>query len=414
MMRHTLLAATLLAASVLGAGGAKADPDNFTEVERGKYLAIAGDCMACHIGADGKSLAGGNLLETPFGKISVPNITPDKETGLGRWSADDFYRAMHEGKRPDGTHLYPAFPYPDFTKISRADNDAIFAYLQTLPPVRNAVDRDTLPFPFNIRLLMAGWNMLNFEPGEFRPDPQKSAEYNRGAFLVEGPAHCGLCHTPRNLMGGDKDSQLLQGAALQGWFAPNLTMDKRLGLGDWSEEELIAYLRTGRNDRAAASGPMAEVVAYSTSQMTDADLKAIAVYLRENGRVVNTSGDTTPLAADDSRMRTGEAIYADTCKACHVADGSGVSRMFPRLANNQLVQQGDPTGVLRVILQGAQSAATPLSLTAPSMPSLGWRLNDQQVADVATYIRNAWGNAAPAVTADQVKKMREVTSARAE
>lgn len=414
MMRHTFLAATLLAASVLGAGGAKADPDNFTEVERGKYLAIAGDCMACHIGADGKSMSGGHMLETPFGKISVPNITPDKDTGLGRWSADDFHRAMHEGKRPDGTHLYPAFPYPDFTKISRADNDAIFAYLQTLPPVQNRVDRDTLPFPFNIRLLMAGWNMLNFEPGEFRPDPQKSAEYNRGAFLVDGPAHCGLCHTPRNIMGGDKDSQLLQGAALQGWFAPNLTMDKRLGLGDWSEEELIAYLRTGRNDRAAASGPMAEVVAYSTSHMTDADLKAIAVYLRENGRAVNTSGDTRPLAADDARMRTGEAIYADTCKACHVADGSGVSGMFPRLANNQLVQQGDPTGVLRVILQGAQSAATPLSVTAPSMPSLGWRLNDQQVADVATYIRNAWGNAAPAVTPDQVRKMREITAAKAE
>ncbi|WP_233553455.1 c-type cytochrome [Teichococcus wenyumeiae] len=412
MMRRALLAATLLAASVLGANSAKADPDNFTEVERGKYLAIAGDCMACHIGADGKSMSGGHLLETPFGKISVPNITPDEETGLGLWSAEDFHRAMHEGKRPDGTHLYPAFPYPDFTKISRADNDAIFAYLQALPPVHNRVDRDTLPFPFNIRMLMAGWNMLNFEPGEFRPDPQKSPEYNRGAFLVEGPAHCGLCHTPRNIMGGDKDSELLQGATLQGWFAPNLTMDKRLGLGDWSEEELIAYLRTGRNDRAAASGPMAEVVAYSTSQMTDADLKAIAVYLRENGRAATTSGNTTPLAADDSRMRTGEAIYADTCKACHVADGSGVSRMFPRLANNQLVQQGDPTGVLRVILQGAQSAATPLSVTAPSMPSLGWRLNDQQVADVATYIRNAWGNAAPAVTADQVRKMRELTAVR--
>jgi mono/diheme cytochrome c family protein len=412
-MRRAALAAALLAAAAFLTGPAKADPDNFTEVERGKYLAIAGDCMACHIGADGKSMSGGNMLETPFGKISVPNITPDNDTGLGRWSAADFHRAMHEGQRPDGTHLYPAFPYPDFTKISRDDNDAIFAYLKSLPAVGNKVDRDTLPFPFNIRLLMAGWNMLNFTPGEFRPDPQKSAEFNRGAFLVEGPAHCGLCHTPRNIMGGDKDSELLQGAALQGWFAPNLTMDKRLGLGDWSEAEIVEYLRTGRTDRAAASGPMAEVVAYSTSQMTDADLKSIAVYLRENGRSVNTAGNATPLPAGDAHMKAGEAIYADTCKACHTSEGAGASDIFPRLANNQLVQQGDPTGVLRVILQGAQSVATPAKPTGPSMPSLGWRLNDQQVADVATYIRNAWGNAAPAVTADQVKAMRELTAERA-
>jgi mono/diheme cytochrome c family protein len=412
-MRGALLAAALAAATTFSAGIAQAAPDNFTEIERGKYLTVAGDCMACHVGADGKSMSGGHMLETPFGKISVPNITPDPDTGLGRWTAADFYGAMHEGKRPDGTLLYPAFPYPDFTKLSREDNDAIFAYLQALPAVENRVDRDTLPFPFNIRMLMAGWNMLNFTPGEFKPDPAKSAEFNRGAFLVEGPAHCGLCHTPRNFMGGDKDSQLLQGAALQGWFAPNLTMDKRLGLGDWAEAEIVDYLRTGRTARAAASGPMAEVVAYSTSQMTDADLKSIAVYLRENGRTVNTAGNATPLPAENGQMRTGEAIYADTCMACHVGNGSGVAGMFPRLANNQLVQQGDPTGVLRVILQGAQSVATPAEPTAPAMPSLGWRLNDQQVADVATFIRNAWGNAAPAVTAEQVKGMRQITAERA-
>lgn len=408
-MRGAILA-TALTVAALAAGPVRAEPDNYTESERGRYLTILGDCMACHIGPDGQSLAGGHLLETPFGKISVPNITPDDETGIGRWTAEDFDQAMRHGVRPDGTHLYPAFPYTSFTKMSRADNDAIFAYLRTRPAVEHRVDRDTLPFPFNIRLLMAGWNWLNFTPGEFQPDPQRSAEYNRGAYLVEGPAHCGLCHTPRNLIGGDQTSAHLEGGALQGWFAPNITADKRLGIGDWSEAEIIAYLRTGHTERSAASGPMAEVVAYSTSQMTDADLKAIAVYLRERGGA--GSAAPAPVPAEDSRMRAGAAIYEDTCAACHVGDGSGAAGMFPRLANNQLVLQDDPTGILRVVLQGSQSVATPQAPTAPSMPSFSWRLTDQQAADVATFIRNSWGNAAPAVSAEQVRKMRGLTAER--
>jgi len=409
MRRAAILAVTLVATAVAG-GAARAEPDNYTEAARGRYLTVLGDCMACHIGPDGQSLAGGHLLETPFGKISVPNITPDNDTGIGRWTADDFHNAMRNGKRPDGAHLYPAFPYTSFTRMSRADNDAVFAYLRSRPAVENRVDRDTLPFPFNIRLLMAGWNWLNFTPGEFRPDPQRSAEFNRGAYLVEGPGHCGLCHTPRNLIGGDRDSEHLQGGALQGWFAPNITADARLGIGDWSQEEIVTYLRTGHTDRTAASGPMAEVVAYSTSQMTEEDLKAIAVYLRERGAAAPPA--PPPVPAEDPRMRAGEAVYADTCAACHVGNGSGVAGMFPRLANNQLVRQDDPTGILRVVLQGSRSVATPQAPTAPAMPSLGWRLNDQQAADVATYIRNAWGNAAPPVTPDQVRKMRELVADR--
>ncbi|MXP62646.1 cytochrome c [Roseomonas sp. M0104] len=406
-MRSTILAATLLAATAM-ATAAKADPDNFTEVQRGRYLATAGDCMGCHIGPDGKSLAGGNLLETPFGKISVPNITPDNETGIGHWSAQDFYEAMHEGKRPGGTHLYPAFPYTAFTKMPRADTDAIYAYLRAQEGVTNRVDRDTLPFPFNIRLLMAGWNWLNFTPGAFRPDPQKSAAYNRGAYLVEGPAHCGLCHTPRNFMGGDKDGEHLQGGALQGWFAPSITANKRLGIGAWSEAEIVDYLRSGHTERGAASGPMGEVVAYSTSRMTGEDLRAIATYLRERGAA--GAAAPQPVAAGDARMQAGAAIYEDSCAACHTRDGSGVAGMFPRLADNQLVQQPDPAGILHVVLQGSQSVPTPQAVTAPAMPSLRWRLTDQQVADVATFIRNSWGNAAAAVTTDQVKAMREATA----
>ncbi|WP_159997058.1 cytochrome c [Roseomonas sp. 18066] len=407
-MRAQILAAGLLAAAtLLGAAPARADADNFTEVERGKYLAILGDCMACHVGSDGQSMSGGHLLETPFGKISVPNLTPDAETGIGRWTAGDFNRAMHEGKRPDGTHLYPAFPYTAFTLMSRSDNDAIFAYLQAQPAVKNQVDRSTLPFPFNVRLLMAGWNMLNFTPGTFRPDPSKSEEYNRGAFIVEGPAHCGLCHTPRNLIGGDKGGAHLEGGPLQGWFAPSLTADRRTGIGAWTEQEIVEYLRTGITHRSTASGPMAEVVELSTSKMTDADLKAIAVYLRERAPAPAATTPTA-VAATDNRMRAGEAIYADTCAACHVGNGSGVAGIFPRLADSQFVQQGDPTGVLRVVLQGAKSAATPHAVTGAAMPAFGWRMTDQQVADVSTFIRNSWGNAAPAVTPDQVKAMRSM------
>ncbi|MDJ0387486.1 c-type cytochrome [Roseomonas sp. E05] len=407
MMRGTILAATLLAATTL-ATAARADSDNFTELQRGRYLTTAGDCMGCHIGPDGQSMAGGNLLETPFGNIAVPNITPDNKTGIGTWSAQDFYEAMHVGKRPDGTHLYPAFPYTSFTKMSRADTDAVYAYLRAQEPVANEVDRNTLPFPFNIRLAMWAWNRLNFTPGEFKPDPQRSEAYNRGAYLVEGPGHCGLCHTPRNFMGGDAASDELKGGALQGWFAPNITADKHLGIGAWSEAEIVDYLRTGHTARTAASGPMSEVVAYSTSQMTDADLKAIATYLRERSAVGAPAPQ--PVASTDPHMQAGAAIYEDSCAACHARDGQGVAGMFPRLADNQLVQQTDPSGILHVVLQGSRSVAAPQAVTAPAMPSLRWRLSDQQVADVATFIRNSWGNAAAAVTTDQVKTMRDATA----
>ncbi|WP_241792619.1 cytochrome c [Teichococcus vastitatis] len=408
MMRNTLLAAGIATVAIATAGPARADVDNFTEVARGRYLVTTGDCMGCHIGPDGTSLAGGHLLETPFGMIAVPNITPDNETGIGKWSQQDFHGAMTRGVRPDGTHLYPAFPYTAFTRMTRKDIDDVYAYLRTLEPVNHAVDRDTLPFPFNVRMAMLGWNWLNFTPGEFRPDPNKSGEFNRGAYLVEGPGHCGLCHTPRNMLGGDQGGKHLEGGALQGWFAPNITADKRVGIGAWSQAEIVDYLRDGHTERGAASGPMAEVVTYSTSQMTEADLKAMATYLLERGAAAEPA--PTVIAGSDARVQKGAAIYDDTCAACHVGDGSGVAGMFPRLRDNQLVRQADPTGVLRVILQGAQSASSPRMVTAPSMPALGWRLDDQQVADVATFIRNSWGNAAAAVTPDQVRAMREVTA----
>jgi mono/diheme cytochrome c family protein len=410
-MRAPLLAAAAGVAALLSATPLHAATDNFDQIERGRYLVILGDCVACHMSPSGEKtgsqgFVGGRPIETPFGLIATPNITPDRETGIGTWSSDEFYRAMHEGVRPDGARLYPAFPYNYFTRMPRADTDAIYAYLGTLAPVTNRVDRNTLPFPFNIRASMLAWNALFFRPGEFRPDPARSAEWNRGAYIVEGPGHCGACHTPKNRLGGDRDSQHLAGGPLQGWFAASLTGDERTGLGAWSTDEIVEYLRTGRNARSAASGPMAEVVEYSTALMTEPDLRAIATYLREPASQVAAPQGRAPIAAEDARMKMGEAIYLDRCMACHTRSGEGVPNLFPRLAGSQVVQQEGSETVLRVVLQGVRAAYTPHAPTSPAMPAFGWRLNDDQAAAVTTYIRNAWGNAAPAVAPADAARMR--------
>lgn len=401
-----LCAALLLPASRF----ARADPDNYVVVERGRYLATAGDCVACHNGGKG-ALAGGRGIETPFGTITSANITPDPDTGIGKWSANDFYRALHEGHGP-GRHLYPAFPYNYYTRVTREDSDAIFAFLKSTEPVRNPVDRSTLPFPFDIRLSLVAWNLLQFDEGTFQPEPNRSAKYNRGAYLVEGLGHCGACHTPMNMMGGPKESAHLQGNVIQAWVAPNITNDARRGLGDWSVAEIVEYLKTGRTARSAASGPMAEVVGYSTSLLTDGDLRAIATYLKERG----AGGDPVPapVAADDPAMRRGEAVYVDNCSACHTREGVGVPQIFPRLAGSQVVQQDDPTTLLRIVVTGVRAAATKDAVTAPAMPSFGWRLTDEQLAAVVTYIRNAWGNAAPAVSERDAQRVRERVASRAD
>jgi len=406
------IAAVAGLATLLRPAPLHAAPDNFDLVERGRYLVTLGDCVACHMNPNGDHLGaqgfvGGRPIETPFGLITTPNITPDRETGIGRWSADEFHRAMHEGIRPDGTRLYPAFPYNYFTRMPRADTDAIHAYLLSLQPVANRVDRDTLPFPFDIRALMRGWNALFFEPGEFHPDPARSEEWNRGAYIVEGPGHCGACHTPKNLAGGDRGGQRLAGGPLQGWYAANITGDPRLGIGAWSVEEIVEYLKTGRNARSAASGPMAEVVEYSTARMTDADLRAVATYLREPATPPPTAPARTALAADTAQMRAGESIYVDGCAACHTREGTGVPRLFPRLAGSQVVQQEGSESVLRVVMEGVRAAYSPHAPTSPAMPAFGWRLNDAQAAAVTTYIRNAWGNAAPAVSEADARAMRD-------
>ena len=398
-LRHLILLLPLLAA-----GGAAADPDNYVDIARGKALATVGDCVACHTASGGQPFAGGLALQTPFGAIMTPNITPDNATGIGSWSADDFARAMHEGRRPGGTYLYPAFPYPYYTKVTRGDLDAIYAYLRTLPPVENRVNRNTLPFPFNIRMSMIGWNMLFFTPGEFKPDPKRSDEFNRGAYLVEGLGHCGACHTPFNAFGASQDDKYLQGNQIDNWTAPNITNDMQAGLGKWSVDDVVQYLKTGQTRFSLASGPMKDVIENSTSKMPDADLKAIAVYLKERGAAGSPA--PAPLPASDPRMQVGEAIFVDTCSACHTRNGAGVEHMFPKLAGNVITTQDDPASLIRIVIAGGRAAATDTLPTAPSMPSLGYRLNDDQIAAVVTYVRNSWGNAADPVSAETVKTLR--------
>jgi mono/diheme cytochrome c family protein len=343
-------------------------------------------------------------VETPFGKVVAPNITPDNQTGIGLWSDDDFVRAVTKGIRRGGAHLFPAMPYTYYTKLRRDDVLAIRTYLSTVPAVSNGVAADQLPFPLSVRADMAGWNLLYFTAGEFRPDPAKTGEWNRGAYLAEALMHCGACHTPKNLAGGDKTSESLQGYMLQGWFAPDLTGDRRRGLGAWSADDVAGYLKTGHNQFAAASGPMAEVVAKSSSKLSDADLHAVAIWLKDQP----ATGDVSARPVDNSAaMQAGAAIYADECSACHTPAGGGIPGLFPALAGAPAIQSIDPTSMIRVVLAGTRSVATDGAPTAPAMPGFGWLLNDQQTAAVLTYIRNAWGNAAPEVTANDVAKRRQ-------
>jgi len=373
-------------------------------VARGKYIATAGDCASCHTAPGGKPFAGGLSLETPFGTLVSANITPDPKAGIGAWSDDDFVRAVQTGVAPDGTRLYPAMPYPAFTHVTRDDLLALKAYLATIDPVSDAVETNRLPFPYNIRALMFVWNLLNFTPGEYQPDPAKPDPWNRGAYLVDGLGHCGTCHTPKNRLGGDKSSQALAGGALQGWYAPPLNGDARTGLGAWSADDIAAYLKTGWGGGQAASGPMGQVVATSTSQLTDADLQAMAVYLKDLAAPGGSA--PAPLAGTDPLMQRGQALYVTNCAACHTETGDGQTGIFPVLAKSPVVQADNATTLIDVVLNGGHAVATDAAPTAPGMPAFGWKLSDDQIAAILSYIRNDWGNAANPVASSDVSAVR--------
>jgi len=382
---------------------AAAEPSKET-VARGQALTEAGDCAGCHTADPQKPFAGGKRIETPFGAVFSANLTPDRDTGLGGWSDDQFVRAFRFGVSPDGSRYYPAFPYPHFTKLIRPDILAIRAYLETLPPVGNAPPPPQLRWPLNYRVWMRLWNYAFFRPGIFEPDQSKSTEWNRGGYLVEGIGHCGACHTPKNVFGAEKRSERFAGSQVDGWFAPRLDGAARSGLKSWSADDIVEYLQSGRNARSHAGGPMADVVLNSTSRMSDGDVRAIAAYLKEL-----PAGAPEPAAAAPSsaQMASGEKSYKGACISCHEADGMGAPRIYPPLPGNANLQSSDPASALRIILDGAQTITTPRAPNKGSMPAYAGKMSDQEIADVTTYIRNAWGNAAPAVTAEQVAKARK-------
>ncbi len=397
---RAILAVVLLCSAFSGKALAEPSAD---AVARGKALSEAADCASCHTADPSKPFAGGKRIDTPFGAIYSPNLTPDRETGLGAWSDEQFYRALRYGVAPDGSRYYPAFPYPSFTKMIRDDLLAIRAYLATLTPVHNSPPPPELRWPLNHRVVMRIWNFLFFRPGIFEPDQQKSTEWNRGGYLVTGPAHCGACHTPKNIFGADKRGGAFSGGLVQGWFAPRLDGAEHSGLKSWGVDDIVEYLQSGRNGKSHADGLMAEVVVNSTSKMSDADVRAIAVYLKDLPAGVPEAVAAAPPQAG---MAAGKAVYARACVACHEADGSGAPRIYPPLPGNANLQSADPSSTLRIILDGAQTVTTPRAPNPGSMPAYARQLSDQEIADVTNYIRNSWGNAAPLVTPAQVKKAR--------
>ena len=403
--RHCTGRAILVAAflcTAFGLGETRAGPSAET-VARGKALTEAADCASCHTVDPAKPFAGGKRIDTPFGGIYSPNLTPDRDTGIGAWSDAEFLRALRYGVARNGSRYYPAFPYPNFTRMTRDDIFAVRAYLATLTPVGNMRPSPQLRWPLNYRVVMRVWNFLFFKPGIFEPNQGKSPEWNRGAYLVEGAAHCGASHTPRNIFGADSRGRAYGGGSVDGWFAPRLDSAERGGLGSWSADDIVEYLQSGRNGRSHAGGPMAEVVVNSTSRMSDADARAIAVYLKD---LPAGAPEPAVVAPPRAEMAAGKAVYAPACIACHEADGTGAPRIYPPLPGNANLQSADPSSTLRIILDGAQTLTTPRAPNKGSMPAYSKQLSDQQIADVANYIRNSWGNAAALVTAAQVAKAR--------
>lgn len=396
-----------------GQGSVAAGQHSASAVKRGRYIAVAGDCVACHsIPGGDKPFAGGYKLQTPFGALLSSNITQDKETGIGNWTEQQFADALRKGKGREGENLYPAMPYTTYAKMSDADVADLYAYIKTIAPVSNRVVTNQLPFPFNIRLFMSGWNLLFFDNKPLAPVANQSEQWQRGRYVVEALEHCAACHTPKNFLGGDTTSKAFQGAGLQGWFAPDITSNPHTGIGGWSEDQLVEYLRKGNNEFAVASGPMAEAITNSTQHLSEDDLRAMAVYLKQQqGAAVEK---TQPLAMSDPRMESGAKIFAANCEACHTSGGTGVSNMVAGFAGRPSVMAPHVDSLLNSVLMGSRGAVTEQSPTGAGMPAFDWKLSDQQVANVLTYIRNQWGNAAEPVSVDAVKEARTSLGAKAQ
>src|SRR4051812_11994830 len=409
-----LLSIKLLAIAAFTTAAAAQDKDKTGDIiARGEYLARAGDCTACHTAPEGRLFAGGRAMPTPFGTLFTSNITPDPETGIGKWTADDFYATMHKGRFPDGGLVYPAMPFGSYTKVTRQDSDAIYAYLRSIPPVKQINRPHDLTFPFNNRSLILGWRTLFFREGEFKPDPTKSADWNRGAYLVEGLGHCGMCHTAINALGGSSQSQAFEGGLIpmQNWYAPSLTSNREAGLGDWTIEEITDYLRKGVSARGAVYGPMAEVVYNSTQYLNDDDTRAMAIYLKSLAQGTSPDKPAAPLPSAESSLllSLGKQIYDRECASCHGAQGLGMPPHYPPLAGNQSIQMVSAVNAIRMVLNGGYPPGTAGNPMPYGMPPFAHRMSDDEVAAVVTYIRTSWGNRGAAVSARQANELRAAT-----
>jgi mono/diheme cytochrome c family protein len=378
-------------------------------ITRGEYLARAGDCVACHTTAGGKPFAGGRAMATPFGDLYTPNITPDDKTGMGRWSADEFYSMLHTGKGRDGSLLYPAMPFASYTKVTRSDSDAMFAYLMSVTPVVQPNRPHELRFPFNNRELLMGWRALYFKQGEYVAEPRQTTEWNRGAYLVQGLGHCAMCHTAINALGGSSEAKAFEGGMIpnQNWYAPSLTSNREAGLGEWKLDDIVDLLHAGVSKRGTVYGPMAEVVYNSLQYLTAEDVRAMAVYLQ-------ALPQPTPLEPLSSQaqlvspgvMESGRQIYGKQCAMCHREDGKGQRPAYPPLANNQSIEMASPVNAIRMVLNGGYPPGTKLNPRPHGMPPFAQLLNDEEVAAVVTYVRVAWGNGGLPVAPREANALR--------
>ena len=402
--------------NVRGEAAAPTSAVNLTDsnlIARGEYLARAGNCMACHTARGGQSYAGGLGIATPFGTVYSSNLTSDTSSGLGAWSTDDFWRALHNGRSKSGRLLYPAFPYTSYTRVTREDSDAIFAYLRALPAAVQANQPHALRFPYQSQAALAAWRALYFSPGVYEPEPGRNEEWNRGAYLVTGLGHCSACHSARDALGGTRAGKALDLAGglipMQNWYAPSLLSSNEAGVADWRTEEIVSLLKNGVTPRATVAGPMAEVVLRSTQYLTPGDLGAMAAYLQ----ALPASHLATPPPAAPTKvtvagldMARGVKLYEQHCAQCHGAEGRGVANAYPALAGNRAVTMPSFENLVQIVLNGGYAPATAGNPRPFGMPPFVLVLNDGDVAGVVSYIRGAWGNQAGAVTLMQVQRVR--------
>ncbi|SDY86541.1 cytochrome c [Nitrosomonas sp. Nm58] len=375
----------------------------------GEYLARVGNCLGCHTAKGGQPFSGGRRLSTSFGTFVTPNITSDKETGIGLWSEEDFWKAMHEGKSRDGRLLYPAFPFTEYTKVTREDANLIFAYLQSVPPVSQYNPPHEIRFPYNYRPLLYIWRTLFFKQGTYEPDQTKSEEWNRGAYLVQGLGHCNACHTARNVLGASQDDTVGGGQIMgSNWYAPSLTSQQEAGSRDWSLEEIVELLLSGISRGATTSGPMGTVVRQSLQYLSQGDMRAMAVYLQSLPESEAQPRMSYPEMSRNVRqyLAQGEKLYKKHCQECHGTSGQGAPGIYPALAGNRSVTMTIPTNVIRSVLNGGYPPTTAANPRPYGMPPFQQIIRDEEVAQVVSFIRNAWGNRGGLVSAIDVDLSR--------